>query len=44
MRFMPNEIDKARLIQKFYIPGKKIVEIPLGKRSRPRTESIISTG
>jgi hypothetical protein len=43
MRFIPNEIDKARLIQKYHIPEQKIVEIRLERRSRKRTASIIST-
>jgi hypothetical protein len=37
---MPNDTDKARLIQKFCIPENKIVP----KLTRRRTQSIRSTG
>jgi hypothetical protein len=40
---MPNEIDKARLIQKYNISDKKTVDISLEQRSRPRTDSLLST-
>jgi len=40
---MPNEIDKARLIQKYNISDKKTVDIPLEQSSRPRTDSLLST-
>jgi hypothetical protein len=41
---MPNEIDRARLAQKYPTAGKRSLEIPLGHRARQRTPSMISTG
>jgi len=40
---MPNETDKARIIQKYHILDKETVDIPLEQRSRRRTNSLIST-
>jgi len=44
MRFMPNETDRARLIQKFCVFEKKIVVTPNDQEPRRRTQSIRSTG
>ncbi len=44
MRFMPNETDRARLIQKFRVFEKKIVVTPNDQEPRRRTQSIRSTG
>ncbi|UJR10795.1 hypothetical protein I4U23_014983 [Adineta vaga] len=44
IRFMPNESDRARLVQKFCISQKKNVIIPMDQELRGRTQSIRSTG
>lgn len=41
---MPNDTDRARLIQKYHGSNKRITDIPLEKRSRHRTVSMISSG
>ncbi|CAF0853814.1 unnamed protein product [Adineta steineri] len=44
IRFIPNETDKARLIQKFCIPQKKETVIPTDQEPRQRPQSVRSTG
>ncbi|CAF1125108.1 unnamed protein product [Adineta ricciae] len=43
MRFMPNETDRARLIQKFCVRGKKNAVTPMDRELRQRTASVRST-